>query len=121
VTSSNRRCPICTLYHRSNHKALCRAIPNDHRWPLAPLLDLRPNAPETLRPHGHDQRSLTAWAEHGLDDRTADRVATLLHLHPVQVWGWEWIDLALTPLDAQRIAGGWRHAWTHQEQLEQTA
>ena len=119
MTRSHRRCPICTLYHRTSHKAMCRAVDATHRWPLAPLLALRPNLAEILKPHGYDHRALARWQHEGMDDRAADRIATLLRFHPTQVWGWEWITAALTPLDEQRLAGGWRHAWTYQQ--EQTA
>ena len=117
-----RRCPICTLYHRQGHKATCRAVPAEHRWPFAPLVALRPDFAATLRPDGgYPAERLERWAADGLDDATADRLATLLRFHPVQVWGWDWITAALTPLDEQRLAGGWRHAWNYAEQGARTA
>lgn len=113
-----KRCDICKIAHRRPLPVKCYAT--ERLWPTEPLEAVLPSGLTVsglcyrMRWSGSTtQRYLT----HGLPDYAADRLATALRLHPVQVWGWEWIDSALTVTDRQRIASGWRQAWEWAESV----
>lgn len=98
-------CPRCTIDHRPR-------CPDTRTWPIAPLLDVlsaaqRVNLPDAL---GVSAGFLSQIEGGGLPDRTADRVAIRLGLHPCMIWP-DWFDAALSPLDRDFIADGWRPAW----------
>lgn len=61
------------------------------RWPLGPLREVAPTiaTAELARMAGVSRRTAARWAETGLADVHADRVAVRLGLHPALVWpGW---------------------------------
>jgi hypothetical protein len=74
---------------------------------------------------GLTRRTVNRCIHGGLADEQADRWAVRLGLHPAFVWGREWVDAGLTPLDERFLYGsataepGWRQAaiWaeTHTE------
>jgi hypothetical protein len=72
------------------------------RWPLQPLLD-RCELDTIGLAHrlGLDPRNLRPVVGHGLSDVQADTWAIATGWHPLEVWGWAWIDagLAFGPLD----------------------
>lgn len=66
------------------------------RWPLQPLLEASGLSRRDLATHlDVTLRTITRAAADGLSDRTADRWAITIGLHPLHVWGWDWIDAAL--------------------------
>jgi hypothetical protein len=104
----SNRCHCCTLLHAPR----CPDA-RDHRWPLAPLLELVPRSSyrglmNRLSVSGAD---VGRAARDGLTDRQADHWAVGLGLHPSLVWpGWD--DAGLSALDDVFIHGnGWRQAW----------
>jgi hypothetical protein len=108
------KCPICKLHHpRRGDRRHCTAAPRDRTWPTQPIFDrLRLGDHQaTADALGVDATALRKWGHSGLSDVMADRLATRLGVHPTALWGWEWIDCALSVVDRQRIEGGWRQAW----------
>ena len=107
-------CPHC----HTRHAPRCGTI--TERWPMQPLIDAYQgsNFAEAAQASSDVIRRAR---ERGLDDLVADRWATRLGLHPVQVWGWEWCDAALSVIDRQFLAEGWRPAWEHDEHPEPEA
>lgn len=66
------------------------------RWPLQPLLERTGvSAAGLAQLIGVAPRSVRAARPGGLTDSRADEWATRAGLHPVVVWGWEWITAAL--------------------------
>ena len=102
---------VCGICH-VRHSPRCTAT-SGARWPVADLLDhLDGDALRLRRLLGPD-RTRTGMPTH-LTDRLSDEWAALCELHPLQVWGWPWIDAALTPLDAEKAAT-WRPTWLDTE------
>lgn len=125
------RCPICTLFHRAGYERCDSAL--GRTWPLDALLAAmarpEPNPEGSPIVNGYTARAarlevdpvqLHRYSECGVPDVVADRWCTRLNLHPVQVFGWAWIEAGLTVVDRQRLEGGWRQAWLHGEQTETT-
>lgn len=105
-------CPTCLL----RHSPRCPGI--ETRWPLGPLVALC--AAEARRGSGRtedianalgvERVALARAAEYGLTDVQADRWAVRCGHHPASIWH-NWADAALTPLDRDYLANGWRQAW----------
>jgi hypothetical protein len=65
------------------------------RWPLAPLLDVSRLSRSTfVRKVSASARALAVADRRGLTDVQADTWSIRLGLHPILVWGWEWIEAA---------------------------
>lgn len=86
------------------------------RWPLQPLLDRAKASRADLRRLGIAGGTIYDADTAGLTDDKADTWATMLNLHPSQVWpGWD--AAALLPSDDLFVNGsetcgpGWRQAW----------
>ena len=104
------RCGTCTLFHRDGY-AVCPGV-TTRTWPVADLLAAFPDHP------GIETNQLHRYELSGIPEPVADRWATRLGLHPVQVWGWEWVDAGLSVTDRQYLDSGWRQAWEHSEALQ---
>lgn len=109
---SRHACPRCRIRHHPK----CGTI--DARWPLQPLLDAYTGTNFTSRISTGSQGVATARTE-GLTDVQADHWAIRCGLHPSEVWD-DWADPALTVLDRQFLAEGWRAAWEHDQRPDQT-
>ena len=128
--TGRQRCGACLLFHRQGFMGGCATV-ESRSWPLAPLLAAipKPEAGAMGRPLvdgrssyasrlGADRVQLARYETFGIPEPVADRWATRLGLHPVQVWGWEWVDAGLSVVDRQYFDGGWRQAWEHNEALQ---
>jgi hypothetical protein len=72
------------------------AVGAARRWPLEALLErCGLEVSEFAHRHGIDPGSVPALVRDGLSDRDADRWAIAEGWHPVQVWGWAWVDVGL--------------------------
>lgn len=58
--------------------------------------------------------TLQEYRQRGLTPRIADRLAIRAGYHPALIWP-TWIDDALTVVDRQFLAQGWRQAWLWNE------
>lgn len=82
---------------------------NGPRWPVQPLHDagITPaQCRSIIGGSGYEVACLT-----GLNDRQADRIAIAHGHHPLAIWGWAWVNAALTVNDHDYLEGGWRQAW----------
>lgn len=87
----------------------------DHRWPVAPLLDVPSVTDQTLRRLLHvSGATYDRMRADGLTDQQADRAATRLGMHPDRIWP-GWSTSGLTVIDQLRLDGGWRPAWLYRE------
>lgn len=124
------RCPGCTLFHRQGFMGGCQTV-GSRTWPVAPLLAAmsQPEPPADGSPLksgivgksarlGVNAIQVHRYELSGIPEPVADRWATRLGLHPVQVWGWAWVDAGLSVVDRQYFDGGWRQAWEHSEALQ---
>ena len=87
------------------------------RWALRPLLDACGlSGPAGLAAElGISRDNVTAAGRRGLSDRQADEWAIRVGLHPLLVWGWDWVTAA-TPDTARpqaRVAEQLRHDIEH--------
>lgn len=76
-------------------------------WPLAPLADRTGMTVRQLAQANGLTREHGTWlARQGLTDVQADQWATAEGLHPVHVWGWDWVTAALPPTstDGEAVA-----------------
>jgi len=112
VVNRNRRCPICTLWHRPH----CTGTAAE--WPLAPLLEAawartaeRTNV-AAADEIGIDSALIYRHELSGLSDDQADRWACSLGLHPSLIWP-SWFDAIEDPLAEQFLSTGWRTAWLY--------
>lgn len=99
------------MAERSGHYRLAGDIPLPRRFPLAPLLaiaEVRSHATATMAPGCNYEggtvnemarvmktspRNLHRWLKDGeLSWWSADECATGLGVHPVEVWGDQWIE-----------------------------
>ena len=109
----SRRCPVCSLWHRSGFPPCTVFAP---RWPVEPLVVAVGGRGGLAARVGH-----VAWRAGMLDDITADRWAVACGLHPELVWP-GWCDAGLTVGDRQAVeSGGWRPAWEWAEAQRSTA
>lgn len=115
-----RRCVICATCHAPaccrlcmcDHdpgEPKCTATPRAQRWPTKPLVDAVGGIEKANRML--DAGNLHRATQTGLTDTQADHWALRCGLHPLEVWGWAWVDAALRPIDAIHAREGWRPAW----------
>ncbi len=90
-----------------------RLVPTEERYPLQPLLAALGCQTINQARHRHGLQ-LWEYAERGLTEDHADRLAIRLGLHPAMVWP-TWIDNGLTTLDRLYLEQGWRTAWLWNE------
>jgi hypothetical protein len=87
------------------------------RWALRPLLSACGLAsPAGLAAElGISRDNVTAAGRRGLSDRQADEWAIRVGLHPVLVWGWDWVTAASpeTARPQDRVAHELRHEIEH--------
>lgn len=75
------------------------------RWPLQPLLDATGLSRTALaRRLNVAFGTVHRAGREGVSDRVADRWAIRLGLHPLAVWGWDWVTAGL-PDDEQLDEG----------------
>lgn len=102
-------CGICHQWHAP------RCLATRVRWPTGPLVDMAGGVNALRRRMGHSDGSIPAT----ISDVQADRWATACGYHPAMVWGWQWVDAALTTFDRQHTGHGSRAAWLHGEPPDQ--
>ncbi len=100
-----RRCPLCACHHVPK----CQATARTSQWAIEPLLAIAGR--DTVHAWCGERSTKKVIAAGGLSDVQADRWATRLGYHPVQIWGAEWVDAALRPIDEIHAREGWRPAW----------
>jgi hypothetical protein len=95
--SCNNRVTSVTFDDPAEAEAFARVVElRARRWPLRPLVERTGLTSRQLaEAHGMAPGSASKLARNGLTDVQADRWATAAGLHPVQVWGWDWITAAL--------------------------
>lgn len=83
------------------------------RYPIGPLLTALGcrTINQARARHG---LQLWAYADRGLSEDHADRLAVTCGLHPALVWP-DWVDNGLTALDRVWLDQGWRQAWLWRE------
>lgn len=109
----SRRCPVCSLCHRSGFPACTVFAPC---WPVEALAAAVGGLDVLAARVGDGVRRAGM-----LSDAMADRWAVACGLHPELVWP-GWCDAGLTVGDRQAIeSGGWRPAWEWAEAQRSTA
>lgn len=113
VNRRNRRCPMCSLWHRPN----CWHT-EAPRWPRKPLeawfvgADTKQDICDALDVF---QDKWDAWKYRGISDMAADHAACTIGVHPALIWP-EWFDKGLTVMDrAKAEHRAWRHMWLADE------
>ena len=104
-----RRCPLCACHHVPK----CQATARTSRWAVEPLLAIAGR--DTVASWYGPKPIARVIRAGGLTDVQADRWATRLGYHPVEIWGQAWVDAALRPIDEIHAREGWRPAWLDAE------
>lgn len=96
-----RSCPRCKArgFNRTNYgDPLGVTPPGDPRLPWEPIarhIDATAGRRLTTTKHaeyiGHDEAQVYRWRQTGLRLHDADRLATRLGVHPVELWGDEYL------------------------------
>jgi hypothetical protein len=105
--AGRKRCKTFTRAgDATNYAAAIDAEPSlAARWPLEPLLQLTGFTSGGLADYlGIGRTTVGRAARYGLTDAQADEWAIGCGYHPINVWGWAWIDAALAAPDEQTEA-----------------
>lgn len=62
------------------------------RLPLAPLVERYGSISALARALGRDYAQVQKWSSDGVPERSADRIAVAVGLHPVDVWP-DWYEV----------------------------